>query len=298
MLRRVAIVEMSTNPDFIIIGAMKCATSTLHDQLALQPGILMSDPKEPNFFSDEDNWARGLSWYRGLFSAAKDGDLCGESSTHYSKLPRHPKVVERIAEHVPDAKFIYVMRHPIDRLVSHYIHEWTMRVLDAPLSQALDEHQALQDFSRYAMQLEPYLSTFGKERVLPVFFDRIRTHPQQVLERVCKFVGYDGTPQWQDEEGRKNVSADRMRTSKLRDMIVNAPILAEIRRRFIPQSVRDRVKELWTMKDRPKLTDAERERLKKTFDPDLARLGQWLGMESLTCDNFVEVTKDRAWDWA
>lgn len=288
---------MSRKPDFMIIGAMKSATSTLHEQLALQPGIVMSEPKEPNFFSDEDIWAQGLSWYWDLFSAAKEGDLCGESSTHYSKLPRHPKVIERIAEHVPDAKFIYVMRHPIDRLVSHYVHEWTQRVLDAPLSQAIDEHRALQDFSRYAMQLEPYFATFGKERVLPVFFDRIRAHPQEVLERVCKFIGYEGQPTWKVDDGPKNVSADRMRTSKWRDMLVNAPVLAEIRRSLVPQSVRDRIKKMWTIKERPKLTDAERARLARTFDPDLARLGKWLGIESLTCDNFVEVTKDRAWDW-
>jgi len=130
-----------------------------------------------------------------------------------------------------------------------------------------------------------------------VFFDRIRNHPQEVLERVCTFIGYDGEPKWQVDEGPKNVSAQRMRTSKLRDMIVNAPILADIRRKFVPQSVRDRVKKLWTIKERPKLTEQEREQLAKTFDPDLARLGEWLGMESLTCANFVEVTKDRAWDW-
>ena len=62
---------MSRMPDFIIIGAMKCATSTLHDQLAEQPGFVMSEPKEPNFFSDEENWAKGLGWYSGLFAAAE-----------------------------------------------------------------------------------------------------------------------------------------------------------------------------------------------------------------------------------
>ena len=288
---------MSQLPDFIIIGAMKCATSTLHDQLAALPGVFMTEPKEPNFFSDEDIWARGMSWYRGLFSGARPGELCGESSTHYSKLPRHPKVVERIAEHVPDAKFIYVMRHPIDRLVSHYVHEWSQRVLDVPLSQALREHAALKDFSRYAMQLEPYLATFGKERVLPVFFDRIRAQPQAELERVCAFIGYEGTPTWQEERGPSNVSSERMRTSRWRDIVVNAPILADLRRRFVPQSLRDQIKSLWMMKERPRLTDAEREQLVKTFDPDLARLADWLGMDSLTCDNFVETTSNRAWEW-
>ena len=83
-------------PDFIIIGAMKCATSTLHEQLALQPGFFMSTPKEPNFFSDDDCFARGLDWYRGLFAEAPEGSIRGESSTHYTKLPTHPRTVERL----------------------------------------------------------------------------------------------------------------------------------------------------------------------------------------------------------
>ena len=57
-------------PDFIIIGAMKCGTSSLHEQLALRPGIFMSRPKEPNFFSDGSNFERGLDWYGALFSEA------------------------------------------------------------------------------------------------------------------------------------------------------------------------------------------------------------------------------------
>ena len=77
-------------PDFIIIGAMKSATSTLHNQLGAQSSIFMSSPKEPNFFSDDDIYNQGLSWYSGLFSDANGSDICGESSTHYTKLPDYP----------------------------------------------------------------------------------------------------------------------------------------------------------------------------------------------------------------
>lgn len=288
---------MSRNPDFIIIGAMKCATTSLHDQLALQPGMVLSTPKEPNFFSDRENWARGMAWYRGLFADAKPGDLCGESSTHYTKLPRHPKVVKRLAEHVPGAKFIYVMRHPIDRLVSHYIHEWTMKVLTEPIDASVDQHRALIDFSRYAWQLEPYFEQFGRDRVLPVFFDRLRTHPQEELERVCKFIGYDQSPTWQKQQGPSNVSGQRMRNSWLRDLVVEAPVLSTIRRRLVPQQVRDKIKSMWTMRERPQLSDSRRAQLVETFDPDLARLGEWLGIE-LSCSNFVAQTREQAHEWA
>jgi hypothetical protein len=282
---------MTRKPDFIIIGAMKCATSTLHDQLGAQPGLFVSTPKEPNFFSDEPQWRRGLDWYFGLFAHAKPGDLCGESSTHYTKLPTHARVVDRLAEHVPQAKFIYVMRHPIDRLVSHYVHEWTQRVIDVPLAAAIDLHPELVQYGQYAMQLRPYVERFGRERILPVFFDRLRAHPQAELERVCRFIGYAGTPTW-GELPPSNVSEDRMRKSKLRDLLVDAPVLSVIRRRLVPKWVRERVKQLWMMTDRPELGDAERRRLVALFDPDLAELGRALGID-LRCDNFVEQTRDR-----
>ncbi len=91
-------------PDFIIIGAMKCGTSTLYEQLAAQPGVFMCTPKEPNFFSDDRIYANGLDWYRGLFAPAPAGALCGEASTHYTKLPTHPATLERLVDARAPAK--------------------------------------------------------------------------------------------------------------------------------------------------------------------------------------------------
>ncbi len=102
----------------MIIGAMKCGTSTLHSQLAARSGFLMSDPKEPNFFSDDERFARGVAEYAKLFESAGSEQLCGESSTHYTKLPTHPRTVERMAKLLPGARFVYVIRHPLDRIVS------------------------------------------------------------------------------------------------------------------------------------------------------------------------------------
>ena len=92
---------MSRGPDLIIIGAMKCATSTLHDQLARQPGLFMSVPKEPNFFSDDAQYARGFAWYTSLFADARPGTIRGESSTHYTKLPTLPNTVGVCAARCP-----------------------------------------------------------------------------------------------------------------------------------------------------------------------------------------------------
>ena len=287
---------MRRPPDFIIIGAMKCATSTLQKQLANQPGIFMTEPKEPYFFSNDEVYAKGIEWYQSLFDPAGPDTLCGEASTHYTKLPTYPCTVERMRKHVPHAKLIYVMRHPIDRLVSQYIHEWTMRFISAPINQAIDAHPELVDYSRYAMQLEPFLETYGRDHVLPVFFDRLRTEPQEELVRVCQFIGYPSSPEWDGDLGAQNVSRDRLRRSPVRDTIVYAPVISAVRKRLIPKCVRDQVKKLWQLRKRPALTPANVERLRAVFDEDLSKLGAWLGVE-LTTENFVHVTAENPLEW-
>jgi hypothetical protein len=106
---------VNRQPNFITIGAMKSATSTLHEQLKQQPGFFMSEEKEPNFFSNDEIYANGLDWYSSLFSNAAPGDLCGESSTHYTKLTTYPHTVARMKAALPHVKLIYMIRHPIDR---------------------------------------------------------------------------------------------------------------------------------------------------------------------------------------
>ncbi|NER78829.1 MAG: sulfotransferase domain-containing protein [Leptolyngbya sp. SIO1D8] len=272
-------------PDFIIIGAMKCATTTLHEQLAQQPGVFMSEPKEPNFFSDDDQYAKGLDSYFSLFSSASKGDLCGESSTHYTKLPTYPKTLDRIKQHLPEVKLIYVMRHPIERLVSQYIHEWSQRTVSGNINEDILSFKPLTQYSQYSMQIHPYLESFDSANILPVFSENLHLYPQRELERVCQFIGYQGTPQWQEFTGHQHISTERMRDSVWRDAIVNQPILRLLRRTFVPKSIRIWVRSFWQMKKRPELTTESHQYLEKLFDQDLETLGQWLGI-NLTCANF------------
>jgi hypothetical protein len=276
---------MTKVPDFIIVGAMKCATSSLHEQLAVQPGIYMSQLKEPNFFSDDDQYAKRWDWYCSHFESAQEHDLCGESSTHYTKLPTYPQTVQRLHHHLPNVKLVYVMRHPVDRLVSQYVHEWTQKVISIEINEAIDQHPELIDYSRYSMQLQPYLQIFGGERVLPVFFENLCQSPEAELERICNFLGYDEKPKWDEKIGTRNRSTERMRKSAWRDFLVETPILKEMRQQLIPKEFRTWVRSWWTMKQKPKLTAEKHQHLRTIFDQDLAVLGSWLGVE-LTCDNF------------
>lgn len=275
---------------------MKCATSTLHEQLALQPGIFMTELKEPNFFSNDEQYAKGMEWYLSHFESAPADAMCGESSTHYTKRPTYPHTVERIQEHLPNVKLIYVMRHPIDRLMSNYIHEWSQKRIFVDINQAIYQHPELVDYSRYTLQLQPYFDTFGQARVLPVFFERLFHQPQEELERVCCFIGYSGQPVWDHQLNAQNISSERMRQSAIRDFFVELPVLRELRQQFISKSFRTWVRSLWTMKKRPTLDQKQLEYLQAIFDEDLAVLGSWLGSK-LSCDNFKAVVKCSPQNW-
>ena len=284
-------------PDFVIIGAMKCGTSTLHVQLAAQNGFYMSEPKEPNFFSDKDVFAKGFGWYQGLFANAPAGAIKGESSTHYTKRPTYPECFDRLAAALPDARFIYVMRHPLERLVSHYIHEWTMGNMHAPLSEAVHAHSELVDYSRYAYQMAPYIDHFGRERLLPIFSERLKTDPDTELFRIGRFLGAPDGLSWRDDIEPQNVSKERVRRVPLYGLLVENPVARVLRRALVPQGLRDKVKSKLQMQERPVLQEEDIRRLKPVFDEDLGQLGAMLGV-SLTCDNYHETVRAKSLEWA
>ena len=169
----------------------------------------MSRPKEPNFFSDDANYARGIDWYASLFAEAGNHLLAGEASTHYTKLPTHPHTVDRMVRALPRVKLIYVMRHPIERLTSHYLHEITVGRVSVSLQEAVDRHPELVDYGRYSMQLEPYLRAYGQESILPVFFDSLVAQPDLEFERVGRFLGVPQPLCWDHSLKAQNVGRER-----------------------------------------------------------------------------------------
>ena len=112
--------QKGTLPNLIIIGAQKCGTTSLHYYLNLHPQILMSREKELNFFITERNWSKGVDWYRSQF--VEKAEIYGESSPNYTDYIRFGGVPERMYSVVPDARLIYILRDPIERIVSHYVH--------------------------------------------------------------------------------------------------------------------------------------------------------------------------------
>jgi ParB-like chromosome segregation protein Spo0J len=176
-------------PTFVVIGAMKAGTTTFASHLDRHPEIFVSRPKEPQFFSQR--WDRGLEWYETLFEKAGDAIARGEASTTYTKLPMHPEAAERMAATIPDARLIYLVRDPVDRMRSHWLHRVHDGEETRPIEQALREEPRYTNRSRYAMQLEHYLERFPRQHMYVVQAEEMYVDPAAVLPNVFRFLGVD-----------------------------------------------------------------------------------------------------------
>ncbi|MEM6681258.1 MAG: sulfotransferase [Pseudomonadota bacterium] len=252
-------------PNFMIIGAMKAGTTTLHEQLARQEGVFMSTPKEPNFFSDDDQWEKGLEWYQSLFADAGDALFIGESSTHYTKLPTHPHTVARLKSTIPPPiKFIYVTRDPVERLISHYIHEWTTGKITEPVEVAVEKYPELIAYSEYEKQVQPFREAFGEDAVKVVRFEDMKRDPDVFFEEIKSFLNAPETWQWKHDLPAQNVSSVRLKKTPLLEFVQKSPTLKFLRRRLLSEKFRERLKSPYRMNERPDLGDA-REHLEKLF---------------------------------
>lgn len=259
-------------PDYIVIGAMKCGTSTLAAQLGAQQGLFMTEPKEPNYFSDDAIFERGAAWYSALFDAAAPGDLLGEASTHYTKLPDRPETVPRMQAALAAPRLIYMIRNPMVRLVSHYIHDWSEGILSQPLAEALDSHSSLVDYGLYGMQIAPFVAAYGREAVLLTSLERLKAEPQAELERVATHIGHEGPVIWQADLERQNVSGERVRKLPLHGLVVDHPVSAALRRALVPKALRTWVRKQRKFHGRPEIPEMARSNLEARFAADRAAL--------------------------
>jgi hypothetical protein len=233
-------------PDFMIIGAMKSGTSSLHTYIAKHPDVFMCWHKEPQFFSRQENYARGLDWYFSLFRGARDDQICGESSTCYSRWPYFGNVAARIHEAVPDARFIYVMRHPVERAYSHYRHEMEERKIHGnnemiSFNEALEKVPEIFDTSLYRRQIEKFLDYFPRDRLLLLFFEDLTREPAPVLEEVQRFLGLQQESGLAESKVVINPFGHRIAKNDLlrfEETIRRAPGVSALVKRVIPSRVR------------------------------------------------------------
>ena len=179
-------------PSLIIIGAQKCATTSFHFYLDSHPEIGMAADKELNFFIEKGNWHRGLEWYKSNFRGPQK--LLGEASPNYTAYPINEGVAERMARVNPDLKLIYLVRDPIDRMISHYAHNYASGAESRRLPDAfmpLDRSNPYLCRSLYQMQIEQFLNWFPRQQVFIASLEEARADSRAVLQRLFQFLGVD-----------------------------------------------------------------------------------------------------------
>lgn len=177
--------------DFMIIGAQKCGTTTLFDLLERHPQLCGCRDKEPHFFSTTENWRRELAAYEDRFPDLPGGRRF-EASTSYTFLPhRRPAIWEDLHAYNPALRLVYLVRDPVARIVSAYMHDVLRGYTRAPLEQAVLRDPRYLDISRYATQIRPFIQRFGSNQVLILDFDDLVHHQARTLQILGRFLGFD-----------------------------------------------------------------------------------------------------------
>lgn len=203
-------------PDFLIVGAQKAGTSSLHAYLSQHPQIIPASIKEVHFFCgglspEVDSYAMGERWYRAHFPLRK---ALAPSQRTFEATPLYmfnPLAAERIAALVPQAKIIMLLRNPTERAVSHYFHALRLGFETLGINEALRlEEERLEPFvmakdyksdvfrrnsykarGLYKQQLERYFRYFDRKQIMVLTSEQFFLAPRQTLKRVFEFVGVD-----------------------------------------------------------------------------------------------------------
>ncbi len=178
----------------MVIGASKCATSTICNLLGEHPDVFMVECKEPFFFSDDAIYARGFDWYESLYERAGNKKMRGEGSNRNTMKEVFPKTVSRIVSYAPDLKLIYAVRNPISRIESYWLEKRTHggESVHYDFNKAVRINRNwLVDSSNYWQQINAYRPHFPDDRILIVFFEDFRDNPNAVMRRCFEFLDVD-----------------------------------------------------------------------------------------------------------
>ncbi|MAR06585.1 MAG: sulfotransferase [Cyanobium sp. NAT70] len=206
-------------PNFIVIGAAKSATTSLAAVFRRHDQIQFSSAKEPKFFGR--NYERGWSWYADFFKKGEHLPLRGEATTMYSSSSGSFRLTPQlINHHLGCIKLIYLIRHPMERLVSQWRHYKGRHPDCSDFNQILDckdLRKRIVETSLYYEQLQRYLAVFPAESIHCMLTEELIESPRQTLKQMFRFLGTP--PRLQTVLRRGKLPAHNKAGSKGRNLV-------------------------------------------------------------------------------
>ena len=241
---------MKNTVDFLIIGAMKCGTTSLHDYLGKHPDIFTTTPKEIHFFTNDLFDQNYLDDYFSNFKT--DRKISGSSPQNYSK--RHLRdfsgVPERLYKYLPNVKIIYIVRDPIKRIISHFKEAqeggYAPRGgLNYYLKNYKDAHYV--KTSMYYFQLQAYLKYFSMDQIYVVESERLKTDRLETLNVIFDFLGQKKLNDESIFNFETNLSKNKLKYNLFGRIIFNSKI--NRLKNFIPPVIRNSLKNKFIFKN-------------------------------------------------
>ncbi len=287
-------------PDFLILGGMRCGSTTLANILNTQSSIFIPESKELHFFDQRSPTIKSLNDYAEQFSAATDIQLVAEATPDYFSTPG---CMQWIHSTMSTAKLIVILRDPIQRAWSHYrFSVATMREIE-PFDNALNleperlahpihEHDIYFSYlqrSRYIQHINHYLSKFAAEQLHVIFLEELNQNPEPVLKALFDFLQLDLQDGWQSAMRITNQASlvnirdqsqlDQQQKTKLAINRMSARVLNSKLLMLFPRRSRDKLyrKVESAVEASDKLEQATIDRLNNYFSPYNQQLEQFLG---------------------
>ena len=270
-------------PSVFLLGAQKSGTTTLAQLLDMHPRVSVATRKEPMYFSH--HFRKGAEWYREQF-AGDEQVIWLDASPTYTLAPlRDPPpgdpyraVPGCLKSLAPDARFIYLLRDPVERTYSGYWHAVRHGVEKRPFADAcMDPREAYLDGSDYAGQLELWLQHFPLASFLLVDFAELKASPKRVVERCVAFMGLERDTEVPTDVVRNAGGRVGWVGQRMNRIMIRYPAVRRLKV-LLPMSIVNRIKAT-TAGDReiPPMEEADREFLAEYFQERNRRLEELTG---------------------